>query len=108
MSFISPAEARTMILRYKDSLSTIVQGGFPLSNLTLSEHFNAGEVSQLLKQPNCAGFRVYLGMDDSMAIKLVMVGTDADGADLLPQGALIVDKGSRCPPECPPDSSINS
>lgn len=76
--------------------------------LPLSETFEKGHVETLLGQSGCAGIRAYLG-EDNGEMKLILVGVDGNDEDILPTGGeKILDKGIRCPANCPPSSALNS
>jgi hypothetical protein len=87
--------------------------------LPLSETFDQEDIVQLMAQTGCTKFRVYLGMKEDLKVSLILVGVDANGADILPEqvyngnpgsvqntGELLED-GTRCPTMCPPASPLN-
>lgn len=53
----------------------------------------------LLAQPNCEGIRLYCGQTTMDNADLVLVGTDARGADFT--SGEVMDKSLPCPPFCP-------
>lgn len=78
----------------------------------------------LLSQPNCTGVRIYLGLHDPADPKhandasmwtFVLIGTDADGNDIIPpQGAKTDGSGGGpeqdpvlCPPSCGTPNPLN-
>ncbi|MBX2964838.1 MAG: hypothetical protein KF845_01745 [Cyclobacteriaceae bacterium] len=77
-----------------------------------SVNFTAEQFERLLKEPNCAGIRVYNAYDeDKKQFTMFLVGTDAKGNNLLPSADDLKDNdpyciendGDRCPPDCPKD-----
>ena len=85
--------------------------------LPLCETFERAAFDALLAQPGCTKIRVYLGMDEGHEVKLIAVGVNEKGQDILPdvntladfsvQTGFIVEEGARCPEECPEDSDLN-
>ena len=65
-------------------------------------------ISRILALPGCKGIRIYYGLDDQGKKQLLLVGTDSDGADLLPatdalmdtEPNIIGDVSFPCPPYC--------
>jgi len=70
---------------------------------------------RLLAQPGVAGIRIYLGMQPNGEWTYVMVGTSADGKDLIKapgsvdaaDGTGIEEQSYPCPPECDCSSPLN-
>lgn len=106
--FISLTEAHKMIKTYKDTKPLILREGQSSDVLPLCETFTADHVRSLLEQTGCGGLRVYFGMDDSKNVKLVLVGVDDNDKDICEGTNAFLDKGARCPSNCPPDSPLNS
>lgn len=102
---IPVATAKAMTQRYRNS---VPKGSF-LAGLFGSEAFQA-----LLAQPGCAGIRVYLGRHEDGAINMVLVGTDAEGRDLVPgnpglgenDGGETMQDGYPCPIYCDDSSPL--
>lgn len=44
--------------------------------------------------------RAYMAVDDDGVQKVVLVGVDANGQDLIDDDHILVDKSRPCPPEC--------
>lgn len=68
-----------------------------------------------LKAQGATNIRAYMALDESetdqsKALKLVLVGVDANGNDMIneDQGDFAYDFTVPCPPICPPDNPINS
>lgn len=86
--------------------------------LPLSETFNRFDIDTLLAKEECQALRVYLGMDESLRIRLILVAVNGNAEDILPLQSQrapgmdndddIVEEGQRCPPGCPPPSPLNS
>jgi hypothetical protein len=49
--------------------------------------------------------RAYLGKDENGAEKLIFVGVDANGKDLMDENHFLTDRSSPCPPNCDVDES---
>ncbi len=97
-----------MIETYKESKPLILREDQPSDVLPLCETFTADHVRSLLEQAGCGSLRVYLGMNDSKKVKLVLVGVDENNEDMCGGANAFLDKGARCPSNCPPDSPLNS
>ena len=85
--------------------------------LPVCETFNRSDIDTLLAKQGCEALRVYLGMDESLRIKLLLVSVNGNAEDILPVQSTIgpdsnddddiVEEGQRCPPACPPPSPLN-
>jgi len=84
--------------------------------LPLCETFDRSVIESLLAQPGCQKLRIYYGMEESLAVQAVLVGTNEEDEDILPLAGLgetdegegdIAGDGYRCPPVCPPPSPLN-
>ncbi|MGQ0766459.1 MAG: hypothetical protein ACT4OZ_12425 [Gemmatimonadota bacterium] len=104
--------------RYRRSAPASEHGGF----------FYSMGLVEVLSQPGCTGIRFYHGLDARGAYRLVIVGVDGDGNDMVggrvkmggdrgsrvrkraPMAgggeAVILDTHLPCPPFCPPDSPL--
>jgi hypothetical protein len=88
------------------------------ANAPICETFNMTAVNQLLAVSGCAYLRIYYGMKENMEIDAILVAADANGEDILPSqtaaafdetgNPVILEDGYRCPPDCPPQSPLNS
>jgi hypothetical protein len=60
------------------------------------------DISQLLAEPGIANIRAYIGIDDNGTNKLMLVGVDADGKDMINDatGQYIYDFTRPCPADC--------
>lgn len=73
-----------------------------------SETFSGDAVRDLLNQEGCVDFRIYLGMNEEKTeVKLILVGVNPDGGDMVSDSSIILDLGVRCPDSCPPPSALN-
>lgn len=76
-------------------------------------HYFGNDIIQgILNQPGCVGVRIYYAIDDIGDKKLLVIGVDASGKDLLPvEGGRVDDEGGNtiadysmpCPTLCSPD-----
>jgi hypothetical protein len=106
--------AKEMIAKYTSSKSKILSPEYQnLDILALNETFNADDIRLLLLQPNCVGFRIHYGMDESLKIHAILVGVDQNGNDITiknpnlqfkEDGEYVLEESTRCPPTCPPTS----
>ena len=79
----------------------------------IRSHFFGFEIiQQILNEAGCVGIRIYYANDENGEKKLVLVGVDAEGNDLLPldgemmmmdggEGNTIADASWPCPDYCP-------
>lgn len=108
---ISKAKARKWVNNYKKKHSSD-------KNYLSSMLFDKAIVISMLNEHKCEGLRVYNAMDDEGKLHFVLVGTDANGNNLLPPGEeyttktvidsadgdpILLDDGKPCPPFCPDD-----
>ena len=100
--------------------------------LANAETFDRTAFDKLLAQPGCQKLRIYYGMDAELKVHAIIVGVDAENRDILhsttvlatddntilstESGELItlgegegviVEVGTRCPPDCPEPSELN-
>ena len=88
---ISLQEAIDMTSRY--------QADVP-AGMVNSETFSKESVSALLNQPGCVSFRIYYGKQKDDTIHAILVGVDENGADMVQTSNIILEEGTRCPPDC--------
>lgn len=96
---ISLEQAREQVRRWRDGKTA--RAGDPVCEL-----FSRNVLDKILAQSGCAGLRIYHGRNEKGQHTVVLVGTDADGAELL-DGA-IAEQGKPCPPFCSTGSSLGS
>lgn len=77
------SEGATMVQNFSGVRETMLAPGYSNDALPLYETFNLQAVHDILVQPTAVGFRVYLGMDATQKIRVVMVGVDPDGMDII-------------------------
>ncbi|MDQ3551365.1 MAG: hypothetical protein M3413_07540 [Bacteroidota bacterium] len=74
-----------------------------------SEIFSRDHIEKLLKQPGCTSLRIHFGMDDRDNLKLMITASNEKHEDLLEdKNASVLEDGLRCPPNCPPQSDLDS
>lgn len=114
--FISLDKAIEMTKLYRDGKEKILAPEYKGQNiLLLSETFSREAFDSILSQPDCAGIRIYFGMDEAMTVRVIAVATNKDNADILPSASKdgdteegdIVEQGQGCPNLCPPPSPLN-
>ena len=82
--------------------------------LPICETYNRSDIDTLLAREGCEALRVYLGMDEDLKVRMLLVGVNAEAEDILPAQSLlteedyIVEEGQRCPDTCPHSSPLNS
>ena len=115
--FITLQAATDMTDRYRLNRETILATAYKGQDiLPLSETFNRDAFDELLGTAECAGLRVYYGMDENLKLHAIIVAVDEQNEDILPSESLntletepgIVEEGQRCPNLCPPPSPLNS
>lgn len=108
--FIDLKRAIELTTIYRNNRKLMLAPDFSES-LHLSETFDVAAIKAILDQPGCVKFRSYFGMDEEKKTCLIFVGVNANDEDMVEgvyaQG-VIVDKGEKCPPDCPPVSPLNS
>jgi hypothetical protein len=111
--FISLAEAAGMTALYRSNRDAILDQQYKgLDILCVSETFEKEQVLSLLGNTGCEALRVYFGMDENMLVHTILVGVDENDEDMVPPGQdpanYLLERGKRCPTQCPPDSPLNS
>jgi hypothetical protein len=69
-----------------------------------AEFFHREAFDTLLKQPGCAGIRIYHGKGKKGEHHSVMVGVDSNGTDMVAAG--VMQQGLPCPPYCDTESPL--
>ncbi len=70
-------------------------------------HLIPGEaLSELLATEGVVNVRAYMGVDEKGKQKLMFVGVNADGKDLIDDNHLIYDHTNPCPKNCDPTSPL--
>lgn len=72
----------------------------------IANAYNKRQMQDLLAQDNCAGFRVYNGLDEEGAQQLVFVAVDENGDDLYE--GILIDKSQPCPTVCSGANPLNT
>lgn len=81
---ISVEQALTMINNFNATNENMLVPEFKdKGTLPLYETFNLKAIDTLICQKNAIGFRIYLAMDNQQKVRMVLVGVDPDGKDLL-------------------------
>ena len=85
--------------------------GYGASTLPICETFDAEQLRTLLDN-GAAEVRLYMGMNESNELIVVLVGANEEGVDILPDSnddieeGYIIEDGKRCPTDCPPASAL--
>lgn len=85
---IALAEAVRMVARARQGSGVELKGW----------QFSSEIINEILNHPEAAGLRFYMARNDAGAQTLVVVGTDADGKDVI--GGAIGELAFPCPPFC--------
>lgn len=92
--FISREEAHTMIERFQNNESVVV-------NTPYGFLYDYSLIQQLIEQnPGASGVRVYAGLDEDNKLQTVLVATDAEGNNMFGGALPCLDQGECCPPDC--------
>ena len=117
--FITPGDAKKLTYNFRHSRERMIRDEFNgPKTLPVCETFDRAAFDTLLAQRGCAFVRIYLGMNEGREVKLVAVGVNEKGQDILPdvsrtldfgaENGVIVEEGERCPENCPEDSYLNT
>jgi hypothetical protein len=79
------------------------------SDEVLAHYFGFEVIQKILDQSGCVGIRIYYALDDNGEKKLLLVGVDSKGENLLPleggrtddDGDIVADYSWPCPDYCP-------
>jgi len=117
-SFILLADAKEMTARFRQHRENILDTFYRDQDiLPVCETFDKSQVEALLNRTGCSALRCYYGMDEDYRVHLVLVGVNTEDEDMLPPGTLteeeedddyLIERATRCPPNCPPESDLNS
>ena len=81
---ISQDKVKQLTSNYEENKKKILKDEFQEETiLPTSETFDRAAFDQLLSQEGCVGIRIYYGMDEESNVKLVAVGVDKNGQDIL-------------------------
>jgi hypothetical protein len=117
--FISLQQAIDLTTRFrKEKENVMIESMRGQKILPVCETFERNAFDSLLRQSDCQKLRFYLGMDETMKVKIVAVGVDSSDKDILPSLSKssssesaeegVIEDGQRCPDFCPPPSPLNS
>jgi hypothetical protein len=114
---ISLDQAKKMTGHFRKEREKVIKPEFKGKKmLPTCETFEREGFDKLLQQPGCVSVRIYLGMDEEKQVKIIIVGVNEQGEDILPNltekstsdYGVILEEGARCPDLCPPSSTLNS
>lgn len=83
--FITNQKATQLISNFRSNKEAILSGRYNGNAKVLFDHetFNLRDISDLLKEKGCIGLRVHMGMDENNQVRLVLIGVDKNGRDLV-------------------------
>lgn len=113
--FITLQEAIDMTTLYRAEKENILKTEYQSQNiLPRSEAFSRAPFDTLLAKTGCGGLRIYYGMTEDLKIHAIIVATDENGNDMLPEQTNsltededVFERGNRCPDICPDESPLN-
>ena len=108
-SFISIADAKKMIEKYREEKENLLQPEFQGQDIIVySETFDRAQFDTILAKPGCVQLRIYYGMGEDMKVHAIVVGADENGQDVLmgetpaeEENDDVIENSLRCPPSCP-------
>ena len=112
--FISLSQAIEMTTRYREKKNSVIDPAYSGDDVfAICDTLNKAAIEALLAKPGCKAIRLYYGMNISLQLRPILVAVNQNDEDILPGdndviGTHIVDDALRCPPYCPPPSSLNS
>lgn len=131
--FIPLAKGKKLKKFFKEKKGQLTNPGISKKDiLPDSETFDRAAIDRLLALPGCVGIRIYLGLDEEFKVRLILVGVDEQGHDLIipstssasfstatsatfstttsptEEEGEVVEEGLRCPPICPPPGGLES
>lgn len=115
---IPVTDAATLISNFGSQKESMLATNFQANaTLPVCETFDRAAFDIILGDTDCTGVRIYLGMDDSSKVRLVVVGVNSSDEDLVIPASTtnnpndfdcVIEDGTRCPTSCPPSSALNS
>ena len=105
-----------MTAKFRGERENILKTEYQQQNvLPIAETYDKACFESLLAKADCAGLRIYYGMDENLKIHAIIVAVNENNEDMLPSTLLaatdegdIIESGIRCPELCPPESALNS
>ncbi|MDP2176299.1 MAG: hypothetical protein Q8K70_10365 [Bacteroidota bacterium] len=75
-------------------------------NGIIAHYFGKNAILNILNQPLCVGMRIYYALDNIDQPKLVLVGTDMNGNDIV--NGNLAEFSIPCPTHCSDQNALNS
>ncbi|MBA2330937.1 MAG: hypothetical protein H0V91_15115 [Flavisolibacter sp.] len=105
-NFITLEEAKSLRRNFKTNREKLPGTAEAIPD---SETFSKEHLEQLLKQPGCTSLRIHFGMDEKDNLKLMITASNEKEEDILEdKNESVLEDGVRCPPNCPPQSDLDS
>ena len=115
---IAAADAADLTATFRSQKENILIDAYQnVGTLPICETFDREGFDIILGDTNCTGIRIYLGMDSSSKVRLVITGVNSNNEDIVVPSThssnnlsvdCVVENGTRCPTSCPPSSALNS
>lgn len=115
-NFIPLSKAKQLTAFFKGQKGQLINPHLHAKDvIPYSETFDRVAIDELLGLPGCVGIRIYFGLDEEFKIRLILVGVNDKGEDLIIPSSTedetsdgkVVEEGIRCPPHCPTTSSVD-
>lgn len=115
--FVTLDAAKALTTNFQSKKEQILDAAFQGQEvLPTCETFERSAFDALLAQTGVEKIRIYLGMDSSNKVKMVIAGVNSGDNDMLPQTSstvvsgedILLEDGVRCPNMCPPSSDLNT
>jgi hypothetical protein len=111
--FITLAQFLAMKQLYADNSQKILAPAYQNQEILItSETFNTDIITAITNVKGYGGFRIYYGMSPDLKVHAILIATDNDGNDILPDaqaakfapatsgGGVAGEEAQRCPPGC--------
>jgi len=115
---ITVADAADLTSNFRSQKEDILADNMKdAGTLPICETFDRTAFDIILGDTNCTGIRIYLGIDGNAKVRMIVTGVNSGDEDIFipsnhPANSFdadcVVEDGARCPPNCPPSSSLNS
>lgn len=118
-NLIPLSKAKQLKALFKEKKGQLINPNIPATDVIPdSETFDRAAIDRLLALPGCVGIRIYTGMDEEFKLRLILVGVNDKGEDLIIPSTTtadsieendgeVVEEGIRCPPYCSTTSPLN-
>jgi hypothetical protein len=102
-NLISLSTAITLTSQFRSDKETVLATAYKNTGIM--------PICETFAQTGCESVRAYLAMDTNLKVRLIFVGVNSMGADMVDSSSdtnIVVETGIRCPTTCPPSSVLNT